>query len=574
MAKRRDSSRNPRVPLTPIATARTPAPPPASAASSGLSRAEVAFLLLLVLCTFLSNVGPVATNDIGFHLRLGEEIAHHGPPTVDTHSYTAPGAPYPDHEWLAQLGLWLLYSALGIPGLAVCQGALVAATVALLLRFTPGPAAARGFVVLPVFFLAFDHSEIRPHLLGWLYLASLGGLLSKRRYPAVLALLVLWANSHASVLLGVGLAGLVVLEDAWRARSAARLGWAAAIALVPLLNPYGAEVYTLFFTITESAGFVGEWRPYPSDSWQFGLQVAIVLAAAWGIVRNGINPFDIVRLLVLGTLSFEASRSGVVMAIALAPDLGRWFAPGFARLGRRARSLGLVATLAAVSAAVAVRARDGSAMRLDVDRERLPVAAVEFIQRHRLTGHMFNDYNFGGYFLWMAPEHPVFMDGRIEVYAGKVLDEHLAVSRAAPNWEAIVAAYDVSFFVVRPERGIATELVDNPQWKLVYFDYNAVIFVRADRFSDLRALRTITPFGNRPGAPLGSAAEEMRYLLVENPSFFGGHKVLAFLMYKAGDVPAAAAALREYLRLHPEGEELDETQELVRALRQRGAWVE
>ena len=41
---------------------------------------------------------------------------------------------------------------------------------------------------------------------------------------------------------------------------------------------------------------------------------------------------------------------------------------------------------------------------------------MEFIQASHLSGPMLNDYNFGGYLIWAAPEHPVFIDGRTDVY--------------------------------------------------------------------------------------------------------------------------------------------------------------
>lgn len=198
--------------------------------------------MLIVLAGLLANLGPVGTNDIGFHLRLGQEIAVAGPPSIDNHSFTAPGVAYPDHEWLAQLGLWGLFAAFGVPGLAVAQGVLIGITLALVGYSVKGPAPLRALAALPVLLLGFDHSEIRPHLLGWIYIAVLGILLERRRFGWVLGLLLLWANTHASVLLGAGLAGLSCLEDAARTRNIRPLMWAAAVALVPLLNPYGIHV--------------------------------------------------------------------------------------------------------------------------------------------------------------------------------------------------------------------------------------------------------------------------------------------------------------------------------------------
>ena len=53
-----------------------------------------------------------------------------------------------------------------------------------------------------------------------------------------------------------------------------------------------------------------------------------------------------------------------------------------------------------------------------------PVDAVAFINNHHLSGNMLNDYVYGGYLIWAAPEHPVFVDGRADVFEWTgVLDE-------------------------------------------------------------------------------------------------------------------------------------------------------
>ena len=199
------------------------------------------------------------------------------------------------------------------------------------------------------------------------------------------------------------------------------------------------------------------------------------------------------------------------------------------------------------------RVQAGEAARLELDAQHLPVAAVEFVKRHHLGGPLYNDYNFGGYLLWQAPELPVFVDGRIEVYQGKVLDDHLRISRAEPGWEALLDQYGVNLVIVRPERAIADALLQDSSWDLLYFDYNAVVFIRDSRNPGVRTLHVISPKGNRDKTDVNGGIAEIRYLLGENPDFFGGHKILAFLLYKRGDLPGAATSLKRYLELHPEG---------------------
>ena len=45
-------------------------------------------------------------------------------------------------------------------------------------------------------------------------------------------------------------------------------------------------------------------------------------------------------------------------------------------------------------------------LAVQVERQS-PVGAVEYIHSHHLTGAMLNEYVFGGYMIWAAPDHPV-----------------------------------------------------------------------------------------------------------------------------------------------------------------------
>ena len=78
--------------------------------------------------------------------------------------------------------------------------------------------------------------------------------------------------------------------------------------------------------------------------------------------------------------------------------------------------------------------------------------------------------------------------------------------------------------------------------------------------------------GDRDSGRADEAIEEIRYLLDENPLFFGGQKILAFLLHRQGDLPGAGAALHRYLELHPRGIKLEETRSLVDALQENGTW--
>ncbi len=157
-------------------------------------------LFLALLLAALANTGPIANNDYGLHLRIGEEIAHSGlPPGTDSHSHTFPGAPYPDHEWLSQVGLYAVHQVVGDGGMVVLKGLLVALALAAISAAVSGGTATRIGLILVVMLLGLHHSQMRPHLLSWLMAGLLVLLLQRRMRWAVPLLLLVWANCHGSV---------------------------------------------------------------------------------------------------------------------------------------------------------------------------------------------------------------------------------------------------------------------------------------------------------------------------------------------------------------------------------------
>ena len=72
---------------------------------------------MLFVTFFAAALLMPAQNDTFWHLRAGQDIWRtHQIPRVDHYSHTFPGAPWPDHEWLAQA---LMYGDLppgGMPG--------------------------------------------------------------------------------------------------------------------------------------------------------------------------------------------------------------------------------------------------------------------------------------------------------------------------------------------------------------------------------------------------------------------------------------------------------------------------
>jgi hypothetical protein len=109
-----------------------------------------------------------------------------------------------------------------------------------------------------------------------------------------------------------------------------------------------------------------------------------------------------------------------------------------------------------------------------------PVHAVEYMRSHPVPGPMFNDYWFGGYLLWaLGPKHKVFIDGRGDLYEETgVLADYVMIEGIKPATLGILRNYGIQSCMVAPDNALATLLSALPEWKRVYSDNVAAIYVR------------------------------------------------------------------------------------------------
>lgn len=122
-----------------------------------------------------------------------------------------------------------------------------------------------------------------------------------------------------------------------------------------------------------------------------------------------------------------------------------------------------------------------------------PVAAVDYLRRNPVPSPMFNTYGFGGYLIWS--DRKVFVDGRADPYErGGVLGDYFGVARLEPSALAILRTYGIRSCLLERKEPLATVLGALPQWRQVYADNVAILFVRQDG----------TPLASHlsPGSPL------------------------------------------------------------------------
>ena len=465
-------------------------PLPIRAAMPWLVGAGV-YALLLALAPHLLN-----DPDTYWHIAAGRWIAAHGAvPRVDPFSFTMQGAPWVDFEWLAQLVYAGAFAIAGWTGVVVLAAAAVALAFGLLTRFLlrelpPAPAF---MLVLAALSLAAPHTLARPHALvlplmvAWT--AALVGTSDRRAGPpyAALPLLVLWANLHGSVIVGIGLIGPAVLEalvqaDRRGARPGIILRWLpfTALALIAAcVTPYGPQsllVPLKTLGLGEALNTIGEWRA--RDFGHFGAFEALLLLGIFVLSRGTKIP-AVRMLVVLGLLhlAFAHTRNADLVAMLaplyLAQPLARRFG-GATDAHKSVPALGVAGiALAAVVAATAL-----TGLRpIAPDARNTPEAAIVAGGLAK-AGPVLNDYNFGGYLIYkgIAP----FIDGRGEIYGAQFIAQYNRAIALAdlPGFLALLDRYRIRATLLAPDTPAVALLDRLPGWKRIYADEIAVVHER------------------------------------------------------------------------------------------------
>ncbi|MDD5618567.1 MAG: tetratricopeptide repeat protein, partial [Candidatus Omnitrophica bacterium] len=117
-----------------------------------------------------------------------------------------------------------------------------------------------------------------------------------------------------------------------------------------------------------------------------------------------------------------------------------------------------------------------------------PNKAVDFIIKEKLPKRLFNDFNSGSYLVGRAfPARKVFIDGRTEFYGNSFLKDYRAVTKGdKEKIQEIITKYRLEGFLLSIsasnfDKELASYLLNQPTWKVVYFDDKAMIFLKYDK---------------------------------------------------------------------------------------------
>jgi len=117
-----------------------------------------------------------------------------------------------------------------------------------------------------------------------------------------------------------------------------------------------------------------------------------------------------------------------------------------------------------------------------------PERALDFIERERLPGRIYHDYNLGGWVMWrLWPRYQVYIDGRAQPFTPEVMLEDYALHAwepGSPEWRDFLDRRGINTILVSLARygGYRVDpsgLCASPDFRLVYIDEVSGVWLRA-----------------------------------------------------------------------------------------------
>ena len=485
------------------------------------SVADLIFVTLVASLLFTPlSVKLLGDAGIGWHIRTGQLIlTTHEIPRVDPFSSQIRKL-WIAWEWLYDVAVGWLESRAGLNGVVWLTAAVIATVFAALFRFLV-KRRTDFLVALILALLAMAASMIhflaRPHVLSWLFAlvwfwildsAEYGLHKSNRSLWLLPILMLVWVNVHGGFLLGFVLLGVFWLGSVWtwlrlkesrieeafekiaagkRVRDLTLVGVVSAAA--SFVNPYGWHLHAHIYSYLSSSFFMDHIDEFQSPNFHGIAQrcfLILLLITVAALAANGrkLRASQILLLIVAVYAGLYSSRnipiSSILLAAMIAPLIrlrsGRAFLQKMSVVDSTLRGhlWPIVATIATfVIAANGGRLASTVLMDAHFDPQRMPVGAVNFVERAGIRGVFSPDY-WGGYLIYrLYPQSKVTIDDRHDFYGEGFLQLYLMTIHVEPGWQNFLKGRSC---LLPRKSALSTILTRTPEWKAVYSDDVAVVF--------------------------------------------------------------------------------------------------
>lgn len=448
--------------------------------------------------------------DIWWHIKTGELIsASRAVPASDSYSFTSLGQPWTAHEWLSEVIFFGVFAHFGFIGIiflrAVLICAMFAAIYVLVRKKLEHGLAALGVTTL-CGLAGWQLWSPRPQLFTYLLLAGLLLILGRSARTRALWLAVptfwLWSNLHGAWLFGFAIMVIILADAATTSLREGKPAHARRMALVCLCSllvvlvgpsPLERLVYPLhYFTGRVATAYISDFRsPDFWDPMSIPYEILLMgLGALLYLGRKPMRPSEWALLILTFHLSLFSVRHVPLFSIIAAPILAAQFQSALERYGaagqpvpaglRESRFVNLLILLM-LPVLVWARLPKANDEAHCINGELFPVHAARFLSEQATIdgGKLLNTYNWGGYLIFhLYPKYLVSIDGRADVHHEHMTKSIRALEKLSPNWEKELRALNPDVILWPRAEPLAVLLRRDSNWRVLYDDDIAVIFVR------------------------------------------------------------------------------------------------
>ncbi|HOE63119.1 MAG TPA: hypothetical protein PKW18_09180 [Candidatus Sumerlaeota bacterium] len=486
----------------------------------------IKIILIIFFIAFAASffLTPIRSdNDVWWHVKTGKIIVEsRALPANDILAYTSEEIPWHNHEWLAQVIFFAVYTLgdgteqSGFQMVILLVALLLIAAYLILLghcwretKSLPIAILAAVWAVLmsrrtiyprpPVFSYGFFAFYL------WLFREVDEKRLRRRWLWALPPLMVFWVNIHGGFMLGLivigsyGLTRLVqtLMEKKPLSQSSGIYYFIilGASLFATLMNPYTYNLYLLPARVMSDTGLVRIIPELHSPDFfytiAFEAMILFLMGASFALRKKIISLPEGLLIIFFMHQGIQHVRHVPLVGIVAAPVCARIvkaFSESISSEWLKARapafiSLGVIMLIAWTL----LNHREGESF---LERNRrffagegyyensFPVAEANFIAANNFSGRMFNQINDAGFLIWrLSPErHKVFTDSRYDIFGGKFMRHEQIIQlgldrKIYPDdetWDELLERWKVNFIVISADAPVNSQLEKSGSWEMVY----------------------------------------------------------------------------------------------------------
>lgn len=484
------------------------------------SIADILFISVFLYLAIPGDKGELlGDGDTGYHIRAGEYILNTlFVPKMDMFSFITPALPWTAHEWLSEVIMALLHQLGGLTAVVIAFALMIAASARIFFRIVRlegnnillSIAACITFVAL-----AKVHWLARPHIFSLILLLVWYRLLDDFQYRQqnrlwlLPLMMLLWVNLHGGFVIGLAIIGVYFAgncllffadKQQWKNSGKERtlvLGRIFGISVITCLaNPVGYHILLFPFNLISNKYIMDHVSEFFSPNFhelQPFKYVLFILIIVFAYSKRKPNLIEIVLTLLFTSMSLTSVRYIPLFGVIVIPILLRHLEHNSISRLKTIQSFfrqrivnitsiddmarGFLWPVASIILLIFLSVNGTIAHSFNPEKK--PMLALEFLKKNPVSGNMFNNDEFGDCCIYTAyPQYKVFIDGRSDMYGTEQLKEYDRIYKFEPGWESILEKYKISWIFFDTNSVLSRYLIINNDWKLIYSDKIASIFVK------------------------------------------------------------------------------------------------